>query len=330
MQNKIQRLPFEMRNYIYNYIDYDTKINVSMDTHKELINKRDLFKLFTIQQLQSLYKHCIVDKISDYNKQTRKRTIKKELIELFPKAENYYFVDEYGVDQHIYRQHPIIDILENFKSSVVFDKKSKGSMLIRAIDGFSNISSGDIHIDYHFRNIAYTIILCIVDYKNRVLLKRQYTQEQRVIQQQLREQENIITENEKKIMLEQRQREKEEKQLMVIVEREERKERRLQHKRQMIQMKQQKKQAIIEQKLNMKREEQKQRFITIKVKMERMIEKMIKKRVANEQKLNKKREEQKQTFNRMKTKLAKAFEKRDKKKILVLPYVMKIKKKISI
>ena len=327
MQSKILRLPFEMKNYIYNYVDYDTRITVSLDTHKGLLNKRDLFEMFTIQQLQSLYKHCIVDKISTYNKQTRKRTIKKAWIDLFPKAESYRFVDEYGVDQHIYRQHPLIDILEDFKSSVVFDKKTKGTMLIRAINGFSNISSGNINIDYRFRNIAYTTILCIVDYKNRVLLKKQRIQEERVIRQNIREQECIIKESEKQKLVEQKQREQAEKQRMVIIEHEDRKERRLQHKMQMFLEKQQKKQVVKEQKLNKKRQEAMQRFNNIKTKLERVMDKMIKKRLVTEQKFSKQKEERKQKFIRAKAKLAKALEKRDKKKVLVMPCSMKISKK---
>ena len=324
MQSKIIRLPFEMKNHIYNYVDSDTKISVSLDTHKGLINKRDLFEMFTIQQLQSLYKHCVVEKISTYNKQTRKRTIKKELVELFPKAEKYRFVDEYGVDQHIYRQHPLIDILEDFKSSVVFDKKTKGTMLIRAINGFSNISSGDINIDYRFRNIAYNTILGIIYYKNRVLLKRQQSQEQRVIRQQIREHDNIIKANERQALSERKQHEQEEKQLRMIVEREERKERRLEHKLQVTQVKQIQKQEAVEKRVDKKRQEAKQRYTITKDKLERAMVKLIKKRVTNEHKLSKQREEKRQNFIRMKTKLTKALEKRDKKKVLVIPYSMKI------
>lgn len=288
MEKKITRLPFELRNYIYNYVDYDTKICVSLDAHKDLINKRDLFGVFTIQQLQNLYKHCVMDRISIYHKNTRKRTIKKEIFALFPKPIQHNYIDEYGEEQNVYQQHPLIDVLEKFKTTTVFDKKTKGAMLIKAIHGFSNISSGNIDIDYVFRAIAYNIIHSILYYKRIVDQKRQRAEEKRIIRANMKAQQMLLMEEEREIIRRHKQEEREEKELSKLVDKE---------KRNRI------RREFIDQKLSDKLQ--------------------MRERVLQE-KLAKMTEKRKQAFQKSKKKLEKAFAKRNQKKVIVIPYTIRI------
>lgn len=261
MQSKMNKLPYEMVYTIYDYIDYDTKVVISLDRYKDVLNKRYVFELFSIQQLQHIYRHCVIDKISTYNKETRKRSIKKEFVSLFPPATYYNYIDENGMGQHVYQEHPIISILEDFKKSATFDKKLKGTMLIRAIHGFSNMSSGDINIDYVLRKVAYQTIQTIVYYKKIVLLKKQIMAEERIVRSQLRQEQQLVIAAEKQCEKESKLAAREEKNRMIALEREENRRIKMQYR----------KQELIASKLNKEKEANRKRFQNMRGRIEKAL-----------------------------------------------------------
>ena len=134
-------------------------------------------------------------------------------------------------------------------------------MLIRAIHGFSNMSSGDINIDYVLRKVAYQTIQTIVYYKKIVLLKKQIMAEERIVRSQLRQEQQLVIAAEKQCEKESKLAAREEKNRMIALEREENRRIKMQYR----------KQELIASKLNKEKEANRKRFQNMRGRIEKAL-----------------------------------------------------------
>jgi len=64
MDKYFKRLPSELVNIIYKFVDYDTKIECLLNNNDVLMDKHKLWNNFTLKQMTLLYFHGITEKFS--------------------------------------------------------------------------------------------------------------------------------------------------------------------------------------------------------------------------------------------------------------------------
>ena len=168
--SKVERLPVDVKEYIYKFVSYDDKFEIAKQFNKYLTNQQDLINIFNTVQLKELYKHCIVEKISYKKKDIRDRFIINEILENLPETV-YTFIDESGFEQTQYIKHPLITVLDELKKSGVMNRKCQGNMILRAMNNLMTMKTHITDIDYKFQQIAYNMIKTIKFYKEIIELK---------------------------------------------------------------------------------------------------------------------------------------------------------------
>jgi len=70
-----KKLPHEMKRYVYDFIDYDTKIDIILDNKEDFMTNKHLYSILTFEQIRKVTDNGLIKKIyssknrwSDYNR----------------------------------------------------------------------------------------------------------------------------------------------------------------------------------------------------------------------------------------------------------------------
>ena len=173
----VKRIPEELTFQVFAYLDHGSKISYYLDTYSYLLNKRDLSQYFTLQQLNNLYLHGVVDKLSVKRQDSNRRCLKNEITDLFPAGPSYTYVDEHGDEMTYTIMHPVHEIMNSFKLATVISSYSKIDVILRFIKSFQNISCEIPEVNVKIRGLLCTFLQSIIYYKRE--LNRRYLEKEK-------------------------------------------------------------------------------------------------------------------------------------------------------
>jgi dGTP triphosphohydrolase len=164
----ISNLPEEIVYQIFAYVDYETKIMYYLDKYSYLRNKRELSTQFTLYQLNQLYLHCVVDKLSVKKIDSNRRCLRKDIMDLFPECPSYTYIDAHGDEMTYTIMHPVLNILKEFKNATTMSSYSKLDVFMNVIKSFQNISCDIQNVNYKIREILCKFLQSIIFYKREL------------------------------------------------------------------------------------------------------------------------------------------------------------------
>ena len=164
------KLPIDVVYYIYDFVDYDTKTSVLLNSNKYIMNSRQLREIFTIQRMKNIYEHSINKNLFEVSI-SRTPVLKNKIDGLFPSPIIYEYVNAYGAEKITTIIHPLKEGVLTFKAKKNLLPKLKGKLLINCINNFRNMKLNNAELDNYFCKIAYLIVRNIVHYRNVIAEK---------------------------------------------------------------------------------------------------------------------------------------------------------------
>jgi hypothetical protein len=166
----LDKLPIDVVYYIYDFVDYDTKTSVLLNSNKYIMNSRQLREIFTIQRMKNIYEHSINKNLFEVSI-SRTPVLKNKIDGLFPSPIIYEYVNAYGAEKITTIIHPLKEGVLTFKAKKNLLPKLKGKLLINCINNFRNMKLNNAELDNYFCKIAYLIVRNIVHYRNVIAEK---------------------------------------------------------------------------------------------------------------------------------------------------------------
>lgn len=171
----IERLPLDLKRYVYKFVDYETRIDCYLHANPMLTDKKLLWNNFTLQQLNTLYFKGIVEKMSVKRKDSNRRVLIDDITKEFGDVPSYTYIDEHGDEFNFKIMHPVLEILQKYKLSTNICSRNKIGLITEGITSLRNIDCDKIEAIYKIRRICYHFIRSIIYYK-RILYKREQLQ----------------------------------------------------------------------------------------------------------------------------------------------------------
>lgn len=199
------KLPRELLQGIYDFVDYDTKTSVLLHSNKYIMDCRQLRYIFTIQKMKNIYENSVNKNLFE-DTLSRTSILKSNIDALFPAEITYEYVDRNGVQQQKSIAHPLKEVILSFKSKKNLLPQLKGKLLINSINEFRSMKSNILDLDRHFCKIAYLIVRNIIYYRKVLMKKNRYIEVQKELSRikKMNQQKERKLEQQRKQLIEQR------------------------------------------------------------------------------------------------------------------------------
>jgi hypothetical protein len=176
------KLPIDMKRYVYNFIDYDTKIRLIINNHLDFMTNKNLSSILTLEQIkkatrfglnEKIYKNKNTEDTNAYTghfigQYTQRLGLNNDLIKALPKPIKYQYRRRNMLPIVVEKYHPMIDELTNIISwGVYVNGTLKASELINGFDALVCIRSDDpdmIDTNYLLSKVAYQLLISMIIY----------------------------------------------------------------------------------------------------------------------------------------------------------------------
>lgn len=181
------KLPIDMKRYVYNFIDYDTKTTLILHERFEFMTNKNLYSILTVEKIKKATKNGLIDKIykntittqDEINNEqrqymnytmnyTRKLRLHNNILKLLPKSETYTYRSRNGLLTSVERFHPMVDELVScIRTGIYVNSEVKAYELITGFDTLRNLRSFDsnmLDVNYLFSKLAYQLLVSLIIY----------------------------------------------------------------------------------------------------------------------------------------------------------------------
>lgn len=163
MDKYFKRLPSELVNIIYKFVDYDTKIECLLNNNDVLMDKHKLWNNFTLKQMTLLYFHGITEKFSKKREDgLNRRVLRNEIFDMFPTGPSYGYIDQHGDYREFSMMHPVLEHLHSYKLNQTITNSSKITIIPNTIKSLRNITCQYLDVNYKVREILYKFLQSIL------------------------------------------------------------------------------------------------------------------------------------------------------------------------
>ena len=170
-----EKLPHDMKRYVYKFIDYNTKIDIILDNKKDFMTNKNLYSILTCEQIRKVTDNGLIKKIytsknrwSDYNRLHPTLHLSDEIIDTFPKPVKRKYTDSYGDIVSVKSYHPMLyEICDRIHRVSYIHNGHKAKQIIDGFRTLRNVRSNAqnmIDADYLLSKFAYHLLVSLIIY----------------------------------------------------------------------------------------------------------------------------------------------------------------------
>ena len=170
-----KKLPHEMKRYVYDFIDYDTKIDIILDNKEDFMTNKHLYSILTFEQIRKVTDNGLIKKIyssknrwSDYNRLHPTLHLSDEIIHTFPNPVKRKYTDSYGDIVSVKSFHPMLyEICDKIHRVSYIHNGHKAKQIIDGFRTLRNVRSNArnmIDADYLISKFAYHLLVSLIIY----------------------------------------------------------------------------------------------------------------------------------------------------------------------
>ena len=170
-----KKLPHEMKRYVYDFIDYDTKIDIILDNKEDFMTNKNLYSILTFEQIKKVTDNGLINKIysskyrrSPYNRLHPALDLSDEIINTFPKSINRKYTDTWGDIVSVKSFHPMLyEICDRIHRVSYIHNGNKAKQIIDGFRTLRNVRSNArnmIDADYLISKFAYHLLVSLIIY----------------------------------------------------------------------------------------------------------------------------------------------------------------------
>lgn len=170
-----EKLPHDMKRYVYKFIDYNTKIDIILNNKKDFMTNKHLYSILTFEQIKKATDNGLIKKIyssknrwSDYNRLHPTLHLSDEIIHTFPKPVKRKYTNSYGDIVSVKSYHPMLyEICDRIHRVSYIHNGHKAKQIIDGFRTLRNVRSNAVNMidaDYLISKFAYHLLVSLIIY----------------------------------------------------------------------------------------------------------------------------------------------------------------------
>lgn len=176
--NLFIKLPYDMKYTVRQFIDYDTKIDLLMYNHPDIMTNKYLYSIMTLDHIKNAHRNGLWAKLfaeNDtsglvYNCNGIKRFITHAAASVFPNPTRTQYTNINGdicVQEYV---HPVLsDLVKWIEKCPAVQRSSRSACLISGYKAIRYLRADDIKdANYFMQGLAYKFISSIIIYCNTI------------------------------------------------------------------------------------------------------------------------------------------------------------------